>query len=79
MAKQLGRGKPISIQQVSDWENNRKAPRSNIRAICSPVAAADLAEDILRNTLGLDEGATIPDTHVSLLKDVTGWIGEVIL
>ncbi len=45
LAERMGRDRPIPDYRISEWERGVRSPRRNVREICAPIAADEVASD----------------------------------
>jgi len=49
LAEQVGRNTPYPLQRISDYERGCKSPRKNIRDVCMPIVAGEIASNAVRD------------------------------
>ena len=45
LSKKIDRSKPFPAPRISEWENETRSPRKNVRDVCMPIVAGEIASD----------------------------------
>jgi len=70
-AEKIGRVRPFPTQRISEWERGIRSPRKNVRDVCLPIVAAEIADDAAGSMKNGDPIDTVRDNIESRIIECT--------
>jgi len=70
VACKTGRDRPFPTQRVSEWECGVRSPRKNVRDVCLPVVASEIAWDAIRDVSLVFKEKGINVLNITMSKEM---------
>jgi len=70
VACKTGRDRPFPKQRISEWERGVRSPRKNVRDVCLPVVAGEIASEAVMDVSLVFKEKGIDVLNITMSKEM---------
>jgi len=70
IAEKIGRKNAFPTQRISEWERGVRSPRKNVRDVCLPVVAGEIASDAIMDVSLVFKEKGINVLNITMSKEM---------